>query len=207
MVQQIGGNHYQADYQHWDWCIDLGLGYLESAATKYVTRCYKKNGVQDVEKAITYLEKAQEARSQGRYSNQSMGTRGMASQDKALRLTRKFCNSADLDHLQSEFIERVQDWRTIEDLSGAIAIARLIIASAQTPQEAASVAPAPLPPASRAGAVSDALRRVSNAPQTRPCPVCNGAGYPPQGECSICDGSGIVPTTEHPSPFGYTPED
>lgn len=56
-VEQVGGDHYQAGYQHWDWSAETGLGCLEYAATKYVTRWRKKDGVQGLKKAITYLQK------------------------------------------------------------------------------------------------------------------------------------------------------
>lgn len=56
-VAQEGGDHYQAEYQHWDWVRDVGLGYLAGCATKYVSRWWKKNGLQDLLKARTYVEK------------------------------------------------------------------------------------------------------------------------------------------------------
>lgn len=56
-VSQEGGSHYQTKYQHWDWVIDIGLGYLAGCATKYVVRWPKKNGVQDLNKAMTYVHK------------------------------------------------------------------------------------------------------------------------------------------------------
>ena len=57
---QISGSHYaSAAYQHWDLVEDLGLGYLEGCATKYVTRWRKKNGVEDLRKALHYVEKLQ----------------------------------------------------------------------------------------------------------------------------------------------------
>lgn len=56
-VAQEGGDHYQSIYQHWDWVTDIGMGYLAGNATKYITRWRKKNGLQDLLKARTYLEK------------------------------------------------------------------------------------------------------------------------------------------------------
>ena len=56
-VAQEGGDHYQAEYQHWDWVIDMEMPYLPACATKYVTRWWKKNGLQDLEKAMTYIDK------------------------------------------------------------------------------------------------------------------------------------------------------
>lgn len=56
-VAQEGGDHYQADYQHWDWVIDAEIGYLAGNATKYVSRWRKKNGIDDLKKALTYVDK------------------------------------------------------------------------------------------------------------------------------------------------------
>lgn len=56
-VAQEGGDHYQAEYQHWDWVTDIGMGYLPGNATKYVSRWRKKNGLADLKKAMTYVEK------------------------------------------------------------------------------------------------------------------------------------------------------
>ena len=56
-VAQEGGSHYQAEYQHWDWVVDIGMTYLPANATKYVSRWQKKNGLQDLLKAQTYLDK------------------------------------------------------------------------------------------------------------------------------------------------------
>lgn len=59
--KQIGGDHYRAPIQHWDFVEYNGIGYLEGCATKYATRNRKKHEdpTQDLEKAIHYVEKAQ----------------------------------------------------------------------------------------------------------------------------------------------------
>lgn len=54
---QVGGTHYAADYQHWDYVLDCKLGYLQAQATKYLTRWRKKNGIQDLLKARHYATK------------------------------------------------------------------------------------------------------------------------------------------------------
>ena len=56
--KQVGGSHYQSEYQHWDF-VRLGLHgrYLEGCATKYVSRWRDKGGAQDLEKALHYVEK------------------------------------------------------------------------------------------------------------------------------------------------------
>jgi len=57
---QIGGNHYAGDYQHWDWVVDNEMNYLLGCATKYIIRWRKKNGLEDLRKAIHYITKAEE---------------------------------------------------------------------------------------------------------------------------------------------------
>jgi hypothetical protein len=54
---QVGGRHYKSDYQHWDLAITIPLNYLEGCTTKHVTRWRKKLGMQDLRKAMHYLEK------------------------------------------------------------------------------------------------------------------------------------------------------
>jgi predicted Ser/Thr protein kinase len=59
--RQVGGEHYKgADYQHWDWAHDCRLHGLPWAASKYVSRHRKKNGREDLEKAVHYIDKAEE---------------------------------------------------------------------------------------------------------------------------------------------------
>jgi len=59
---QVGGSHYRtADgqgEQHWDRVYRLyGRGYFVGCATKYIERYHLKNGAQDLEKAIHFLQK------------------------------------------------------------------------------------------------------------------------------------------------------
>ena len=56
--KQVGGEHYRKAYQHWDLVCDANLHYLIGCATKYIARHKEKNGRQDLEKSIHYLEKA-----------------------------------------------------------------------------------------------------------------------------------------------------
>jgi hypothetical protein len=60
--KQVGGIHYRTAYQHWDFVIKLNLDYFEATSTKYVSRWRKKNGVEDLQKGIHYLEKLMEVR-------------------------------------------------------------------------------------------------------------------------------------------------
>lgn len=56
---QVGGKHYEAEYQHWDFVEDIGLPYLLGCATKYPFRWRDKNGVEDLRKSIHYIQKAE----------------------------------------------------------------------------------------------------------------------------------------------------
>lgn len=60
-LHQEGGSHYGSSYQHWDFVGNcLGGRYLEGNLTKYVYRWRKKNGLQDIRKALHYLGKIRE---------------------------------------------------------------------------------------------------------------------------------------------------
>jgi hypothetical protein len=57
--RQIGGTHYKnGGEEHWDrqWRL-YGRGYFVGCITKYVERYPEKNGVQDLEKALHFIEK------------------------------------------------------------------------------------------------------------------------------------------------------
>jgi hypothetical protein len=49
--------HYASEYQHWDLAAIIPLGYFEGCSTKYVTRWRNKNGLDDLYKALHYLDK------------------------------------------------------------------------------------------------------------------------------------------------------
>lgn len=59
--RQVGGDHYKkhgtTGEQHWDRAARLGLDYFQAQATKYIERCWDKNGVQDLEKARHFIDK------------------------------------------------------------------------------------------------------------------------------------------------------
>lgn len=55
---QIGGDHYkQQKIQHWDYVIANDIPYMEAQIIKYVSRWRTKNGLQDLEKALHFLQK------------------------------------------------------------------------------------------------------------------------------------------------------
>ena len=55
--KQIGGSHYsKLKIQPVDYIIANELDYLQGNVIKYVTRFRDKNGVEDLKKAIHYIE-------------------------------------------------------------------------------------------------------------------------------------------------------
>lgn len=55
---QHGGTHYkQFAIQPWDFILSNNLGYLEGSAIKYISRWKFKGGVEDIKKAIHFLQK------------------------------------------------------------------------------------------------------------------------------------------------------
>lgn len=56
--KQVGGTHYQRlNPAPWDVVIAWNLGYLEGTALKYIARWQDKGGIEDIKKAIHFLEK------------------------------------------------------------------------------------------------------------------------------------------------------
>lgn len=56
---QVGGDHYKkyGDLQPWDVITAWNLGYLDGTALKYIARWRDKGGLDDIRKAIHFLEK------------------------------------------------------------------------------------------------------------------------------------------------------
>jgi hypothetical protein len=56
---QVGGDHYKKynDLQPWDVIVAWNLGYLDGTALKYIARWRDKGGLDDIRKAIHFLEK------------------------------------------------------------------------------------------------------------------------------------------------------
>ena len=55
--KQVGGDHYKGMViEPVEFCQRNGLGFCESSVIKYVCRHKRKNGVEDLRKAIHFLE-------------------------------------------------------------------------------------------------------------------------------------------------------
>lgn len=56
--EQFGGTHYKKlGIQPWDYIAANGIGYFEGTAIKYLSRWKSKGGVEDLKKAIHFIEK------------------------------------------------------------------------------------------------------------------------------------------------------
>jgi len=73
---QIGGEHYKQfkGMEPWDVITGWNLGYLDGTALKYISRWKHKGGVEDLKKAIHFLQKAVEV--YGQESNYPTKTTG-----------------------------------------------------------------------------------------------------------------------------------
>lgn len=58
--RQVGGNHYAAPIQHWDFVIANNVPYLEAQIMRYALRWRKKAGISDLDKAAHFLQKLRE---------------------------------------------------------------------------------------------------------------------------------------------------
>lgn len=192
---QVGGDHYRSEYQHWDWAIDIRLGYLESAATKYVTRWKGKNGPQDVEKAIHYLTKAKEAYLERRYHNGAT----LLSPNKSLATlavmnTEKFCDLNNFVPVEQSFMLAVAGWQNEGDLAVAIGLAKRIHGMAVEAAQA------------RGGAgATPAPGKAATAPQAAKTGAAGRAGGATTQGAASSASTGVHDTAtegmEHP--FGY----
>ena len=54
--KQVGGEHYKLVIQPIDFIVKNEIPFREANVIKYVTRHRQKNGKQDIQKAIHYLE-------------------------------------------------------------------------------------------------------------------------------------------------------
>lgn len=129
---QIGGEHYKSDYQHWDWCIDINLGYLEGNATKYICRWYDKGGATDLDKAYHYLMKVLESYRDNRYYNHSFHNASSPGiRKEAIRSTDKFIKAQTrFVHVEQRLIQLIAGWKNDEDLNDILRMLSEFIAFA-----------------------------------------------------------------------------
>ncbi len=102
---QVGGEHYRSSYQHWDLAVNTGMGYLEGNTTRYVVRWRDKNGVEDLRKALHYVDKLLEEADK--------------SKKNCVEEAVHFCKVNRLTELESCIIEKLAAWETLVDIVGA----------------------------------------------------------------------------------------
>ena len=101
--RQIGGDHYIAPIQHWDYVWANKLDYFQAQIIKYVTRFKKKNGLEDLAKARHFLEKYMElqqdngAEPDGSYTNQDPDQHNYPD-------LRKYCNCDEPEYAKDDEI-------------------------------------------------------------------------------------------------------
>lgn len=104
--KQVGGDHYEKDgEQHWDrmWRL-YGRGYFIGNITKYVERYHVKNGKQDLEKAMHYLEKLKE-----------LEYGGLTPGDVLKAYEKKMGPTLLGDALREPHYEGIEDWPAARD--------------------------------------------------------------------------------------------
>lgn len=88
--RQVGGAHYKVEpgkEEHWDRVARLKLNYFEAQITKYVERCRKKLGVEDLKKAGHFLEKYIELWDAGVYTTDKVSERKAQQAGREIRVT------------------------------------------------------------------------------------------------------------------------
>lgn len=127
---QYGGDHYRASIQHWDFAELNGMGYLESAATKYACRARKKHEtpILDWEKAKHYTEKLKELHLKHNRQNRRLERPyGRSSRDANFTPMvipfEDFIIANELDEVEEAFTRLHLCWTNVGHLDEAIQIA------------------------------------------------------------------------------------
>jgi hypothetical protein len=109
---QVGGTHYESQYQHWNLVIAIGMQYLEAQATRYIARWRKKGGMEDLKKALHYTNKLLGVLPKvvGRRSERIVGY------EYARGETISFCSLNKLTPIESRILMALATWRREEDV-------------------------------------------------------------------------------------------
>ena len=112
-LKQVGGKHYRTKYQHWDLMIKYDVPYMEAQMTRYVTRARKKNGIEDLEKGVHYLEKVL---SLPHYDPIYIKRpKAIPSWD-----IKDFCDSNYLNEIESALIHNILQWANPKELKSIL---------------------------------------------------------------------------------------
>jgi len=116
--------HYASEYQHWDLAITLPMGYLEGCSTKYIARWRRKDGIEDLHKAMHYLDKLIEV-----YVPKPI-PRNMSRSEVQYEVSR-FSAMNKLSVIEEEYILLLSNYRYEDDLRTARLILEDIIELAE----------------------------------------------------------------------------
>ena len=123
---QVGGTHYKGSaYEHWDLVVRTGMGYLEGQATRYITRWRKKNGLEDLQKAVHYIDKLIEVNAGGARGG------GLGSDLMMLAEIKKFALANGLSPNEHFAVEDLAIWRSEKELVRARDIVLSLIEHAE----------------------------------------------------------------------------
>lgn len=120
--RQVGGTHYKKKPNgvgHWDYCTIVNVPYLEGCASKYTTRWRDKGGMEDLEKAIHYIERRLEA--VHAYQGALKGA------NKSNALFAKFIEDNKIPNEEELIIDLIMHWKRPDQLTDAITMLTNII--------------------------------------------------------------------------------
>jgi hypothetical protein len=126
--RQVGGSHYAGSNgpQHWDIMETYAVPYLEGNATKYLSRWHRKNGVQDLEKALHYVEKLINTVDNGfRDGSSTSINRGRRVVPSATIL--QFATEQGMGTASTQVVTRLLTWKSVDELQVARLMIKLII--------------------------------------------------------------------------------
>ena len=185
-MEQVGGDHYKSDYQHWDWAVDVGLGPLEYGATRYICRHWKKDGIEDLKKAKHFVIKLRELQKSGNYEHYKRVSRSQRSLSY-IEDMRRFAKLNKLPYLEAHICHLLIHWKDRDDLFNVTTCIDLLIKTS----EMAAGAPAP----------AQATTPTKQAEEDVPAPVASGMNTgntiilkQPRTTCPIC---GLEETEHH----------
>ena len=181
---QVAGTHYKSEYQHWDWAIDLNIGPLEYGATRYVCRHWKKNGVEDLRKALHFVNKLSEVIADKRYGSYLHMRNQNSAVSSRIELMQRFVEANKIPYHEARICEMIALWQNPAHITeAAILLEQLIAKTAVAAQQGAAPGAATTTATITKAAAQQAIQRP--------------------GEGGKASGS----KTEHPAPFGYQGDD
>lgn len=139
---QVGGDHYQSRYQHWDLVANTGMGYFEGQATRYIARWRKKAGGQDLKKAIHYIDKLLELSSRLVVSRPDVRYGSYWIKEE---LDRFFAANPYIGGEEADAIRFLVGWRGLEDIRRARVLVQELLRDYEVAQAAKLADPKPVP--------------------------------------------------------------